>query len=215
MRAKSNLNPRLVKVRGPHGRLPRFEGRSLQDVLDFLPRRRVELEVEWDRPAGRTLRLRMVLIWTRHKKQYLTLVTNVPRRILTAPEVAEVYRLRWQIELVFKEWKSYANLHAFTSAKAPLVEGLIWASLCAAALKRTLAHASQRSGTSTAISNRIVAMCGAHILPELLRSALRGFRRLEAILERIFRYLWANASRAHPQRDRVRGREGELFLVET
>jgi hypothetical protein len=62
MRAKSNLNPRLVKVRGPHGRLPRFEGRSLQDVLDFLPRRRVELEVEWDRPAGRTLRLRMVLI---------------------------------------------------------------------------------------------------------------------------------------------------------
>lgn len=206
MRAKSNLNPRLVKVRGPHGRLPRFEGRSLQDVLDFLPRRRVELEVEWDRPAGRTLRLRMVLIWTRHKKQYLTLVTNVPRRILTAPEVAEVYRLRWQIELVFKEWKSYANLHAFTSAKAPLVEGLIWASLCAAALKRTLAHASQRSGTSTAISNRIVAMCGAHILPELLRSALGGFRRLEAILERIFRYLWANASRAHPQRDRVRGR---------
>ena len=87
-----------------------------------------------------------------------------------------------------------------------MVEGLIWGSLCAAALKRTLSHASQRSGTSTPISNRIVAMCGAHILPDMLRSALDGFRDLEALLELIFRYLWTNARRAHPQRDRVRGR---------
>jgi IS4 transposase len=38
----------------------------------------------------------------------------------TARQVAAVYRLRWQIELMFKEWKYYANLHYFTSAKAPL-----------------------------------------------------------------------------------------------
>jgi len=148
----------------------------------------------------------MVLLWTWHKKQYLVLVTNVPRRILTAREVLQVYRLRWQVELLFKEWKSYANLHAFTSANAPLVEGLIWASLCAAALKRSLAHASQRSGASVPISTRVVAMCGVYILPDLLCSALEGFRRLETILEQIFRYLWDNARRAHPLRDRLRGR---------
>ena len=206
VRGKRDLNPRLLKVRGPGARVRRFEGRSLQDVLPSLPRRRLDLDVQWDRPGGKTLPLRMVLLWTRHKKQYLVLVTNVPRRILMAREVLQVYRLRWQVELLFKEWKSYANLHAFTSANAPLVEGLIWASLCAAALKRTLAHASQRSGTSTPISNRIVAMCGAHILPQLLRSALEGFRHLETILEQIFRYLWDNARRAHPLRDRLRGR---------
>jgi hypothetical protein len=175
-------------------------------VLRYLPRRRLELDVEWDRPGGRTQRLRMVLIWLRHKQEYTVLVTNVPRRVLTARQVAEVYRLRWQIELLFKEWKSYANLHDFTSAKAPLVEGLIWASLCAAALKRTLAHASQRAGQGIAVSTRIVAMCGAHVLHELLRSVLLGFRRLEVILHRIVDYLRNNAARAHPRRDRRCGR---------
>jgi len=206
MRGKSDLNPRLRAARGPGGRLRRFEGRCLQDVLRYLPRRRLELDVAWDRPGGKTLRLRMVLIWHRHKHEYTVLVTNVPRRVLTARQVAEVYRLRWQIELLFKEWKSYANLHDFTSAKAPLVEGLIWASLCAAALKRTLAHASQRAGQGIAVSTRIVAMCGAHILHDLLRSALHGFRGLDLILHCIVDYLRQNAARAHPLRDRRCGR---------
>jgi len=37
--------------------------------------------------------------------------------------------LRWGIELLFKEWKSYANLHAFDTANAGIVEGLIWAAI--------------------------------------------------------------------------------------
>ncbi|MDP3937609.1 MAG: IS4 family transposase [Deltaproteobacteria bacterium] len=205
VRGKRDLDPLLLKVRGPGGRLRRFEGRRLQEVVHVLPRRRLDLDVQWDRPGGETLRLRMVLLWNRPKKRYLVLVSNVSRRVLTAREVLQVYRLRWQIELLFKEWKSYANLHAFTSAKAPLVEGLIWASLCAAALKRGLAHASQRAGKAP-ISSRIVAMSGPHILPDLLQSALDGFRHLKVILERIFRYLATNARRAHPKRDGLRGR---------
>jgi hypothetical protein len=206
MRGTTDLNPRIRTVRGRRGVLPRFAGRRLQDVIGALPRHRLDLDVEWDRPGGQTLRLRLVLIWTRPERAYTVLVTNVPRGILTARQVAELYRLRWQIELVFKEWKSYANLHAFTSANPAIVEGLIWASLCAAALKRSLAHVAQRSRATIPISTRIVAMCGAHILPPLLRSALTGFRHLEGLVHDILRYLWDNAARAHPQRDRVRGR---------
>jgi len=178
----------------------------LQDVLRWLPRRRLDLEVEWDRPQGRILRLRMVLLWNPHTQQFMVLLTNVPRRMLSARQVALVYRLRWQIELLFKEWKSYANLHEFASANPALVEGLIWASLGAAALKRSLAHASQRAGGHTPISTQITAMVGVHILYDLLRCILHGFHQLETILENIFRYLWNNAARAHPQRDRARGR---------
>ncbi len=206
MRSKIDINPKVRRAYGPRGRRPRFEGYGLQDVLRWLPRRRWDLEVEWERPQGRFLRLRMVLVWKAHTKQFMVLLTNVPRRVLSARQVAEVYRLRWQVELLFKEWKSYANLHEFASANPALVEGLIWASLCAAALKRSLAHACQRVGQRLAISTRIVAMCGAHLLHDLLRCALQGFHGLEAILLDLFQFLWNNAARAHPVRDFRTGR---------
>lgn len=205
MRAKSDMNPKVVCVRGPGGRLHRCEGYWLRDVMRWLPRRRLDLVVEWQRPAGRTLRLRMVLVWT-PKKQFMVLVTNVPRRVLSARQVAETYRLRWQIELVFKEWKSFANLHEFASANPALVEGLIWASLCAAALKRSLAHTGQRVVRRVAISTQVAAMCGAHILHDLLRCVLDGFHDLEIVLEEIVQFLMNNAGRAHPRRDRITGR---------
>ena len=206
MRIKTNINPKVLRVRGCGRRLPRHEGYRLQDVLRWLPRRLLDLEVEWDRPEGATLKLRLVLIWVPENKEYTMLVTNVSRTRLSARQAAEVYRLRWQIELMFKEWKSHCNLHEFDSAKPALVEGLIWASLCAAALKRSLAHAGQRSGAPVPLSTQVTAMCGPHILPELLRCALRHFRGLRAVVERILLFLWDNARRAHPERDRARGR---------
>lgn len=206
MRATSNMNPRVHRVRGPGGRLPRFEGYRLRDIMRWLPRRRLDLEVEWGRPQNRTLRLRMVLDWNTSRKQFMVLITNVARTVLTARQVRDLYRLRWQVELVFKEWKSFSNLHEFASANPHLVEGLIWASLCAAALKRSLAHVTQRATARVAISTQRAAMCGLHILHDLLRSALRGFDGLQSILRRIAQYLLDNAARAHPKRDRTTGR---------
>ena len=37
---------------------------------------------------------------------------------MTGERVGQVYRLRWQVELWFEEWKSYANLHAFDTKNA-------------------------------------------------------------------------------------------------
>ena len=41
---------------------------------------------------------------------WLLFVTNVPETMLSIEQVALLYRVRWQIELVFKLWKSYADL---------------------------------------------------------------------------------------------------------
>jgi hypothetical protein len=41
---------------------------------------------------------------------WLLFVTNVPETMLSIAQVALLYRVRWQIELVFKLWKSYAGL---------------------------------------------------------------------------------------------------------
>jgi hypothetical protein len=157
MRGTTDLNPRIRTARGRRGALPRFAGRRLQDVIHALPRHRLDLDVEWDRPGGQTLRLRLVLIWTRPERTYTILVTNVSRGILTARHVTELYRLRWQIELVFKEWKSYANLHAFTSANPAIVEGLMSCAISATTrLERihnaTASVAACASGSITSVS---------------------------------------------------------------
>jgi hypothetical protein len=41
---------------------------------------------------------------------WLLFVTNVPEPMFSIEQVALLYRVRWQIELVFKLWKSYGSL---------------------------------------------------------------------------------------------------------
>ena len=37
-------------------------------------------------------------------------LTNVPAHMLSTPQVVTFYRIRWQVELIFKLWKSYCGL---------------------------------------------------------------------------------------------------------
>jgi hypothetical protein len=163
---------------------------------------RMDLDVDFH-VASRVVGFRVVVLPGREAAM-TRLCTNLPRTPFSLDLVGRLYRFRWQIELCFKEWKSYANLHQFDTANAHIAEGLIWASLCAAVLKRFLAHAAQRAG-GTAMSTRRVAMCAHHILDALV-AALRLGVGLRATLRRSLAYLLANARRANPDRDRRTGR---------
>ena len=172
---------------------------------------RLDLDVEFPRGAH-AVGVRVIALPGRDAAM-TRLCTNLPRTPFSLDLVARLYRFRWQVELCFKEWKSYANLHQFDTANAHIAEGLVWASLCAAVLKRFLAHAAQRVG-GRAMSTRRVAMCAHHILGPLVAAVLRG-DGLRATLGRGLAYLLANARRANPDRDRRTGRlRAGLGLVE-
>jgi Transposase DDE domain len=188
------VNGRRVDL-APRRRLSRF--------LTQYPGRRLDLDVEYERDH-RVVGFRVVVIPGRDKAM-TRLCTNLPRTPFSLDLVARLYRFRWQIELCFKEWKSYANLHQFDTANAHIAEGLIWAGLCAAVLKRFLAHAAQRVGKGTAMSTRRVAMCAHHILHDVITALLDGFGLLGP-LRRGLTYLLENARRANVQRDRRTGR---------
>jgi hypothetical protein len=54
---------------------------------------------------GRTVTRRQLTLC-----DWWVLATNVPAELLSATEATELYRARWQIELVFKRWKSLGRL---------------------------------------------------------------------------------------------------------
>jgi hypothetical protein len=45
-------------------------------------------------------------------------ITNVPRTIWKTETVGKVYPIRWQVELIFKSWKSYLHLASIKTKKA-------------------------------------------------------------------------------------------------
>ena len=57
-------------------------------------------------------------------------LTNVPVAVLSARQVMELYGQRWQIEIIFKGWKSHFHLEAVSSATtAALLEVAIYGKL--------------------------------------------------------------------------------------
>lgn len=57
-------------------------------------------------------------------------VTNAPGKILHKDIVGTVYRLRWEIELVFKRWKGQLEIDYLKGINKKRIDCLIWSRLC-------------------------------------------------------------------------------------
>jgi Transposase DDE domain len=207
IRAKAGMNPQVLEAFREDGkRLRSLRNKALQTIHAKLPKRqRVELLVQWH-VDGAPLCLRLILSWNRRTKSFCYFLTNLPSKGYPIHVICRAYKWRWQVELLFKEWKSYANLHAFDTANPALVEGLIWTAIAAAALKRFLAHMTQLL-VEVPMSTRKVAMCARHVLGDIVRALQHGdVAGLYAALEAAITYLSCHAQRAHPKRDRQTGR---------
>jgi hypothetical protein len=71
--------------------------------------------------------------------EYLLLFTTLPPTV-TAQQVVALYRLRWQVELVFKRLKSLLHLDALPAKTDRLARSWIYAKLLIAVLLDRLAH---------------------------------------------------------------------------
>jgi DDE family transposase len=207
IRAKAGMNPQVVEAFREDGkRLRSLRNKPLKAIHAKLPKRqRVDLGVRWE-VDDHPLCLRLIISWNPRTKNFCYFLTNLPPKRYPLEVICRAYKWRWQVELLFKEWKSYANLHAFDTAKVTIVEGLIWTAIAAAALKRFLAHMTQLL-LEVPMSTRKVAMCAMHVLGDIVRALQSGdVAGLYAALEAAVTYLACHAQRAHPERDRHTGR---------
>ena len=58
----------------------------------------------------------------KHRCRLSLFITNVSKETLKTDEIIQLYRLRWQIELVFKTWKSLLDMHKVKVVKKDRLE---------------------------------------------------------------------------------------------
>lgn len=61
--------------------------------------------------------------------QYTAFVTNTSKELISTSVVGSIYRLRWEIELIFKRWKSQLKIDYLKGINKNRIECLIWSRL--------------------------------------------------------------------------------------
>ena len=56
------------------------------------------------------------------RQRFSIFITNADEQTLKTTDVVQLYRLRWQIELIFKVWKSLVNIHKIKAIKRERLE---------------------------------------------------------------------------------------------
>jgi IS4 transposase len=118
-----------------------WEGQKLKSLTLKNKNTPMDLTVWW---PGYDMDFRVIAFWYKKKKRIGYLVTNLPRETVPAADIVGLYRLRWQIELLFKELKSYCNLKKFSKENKHIVKTLIYASFITVLLKRFLTFSTEQ-----------------------------------------------------------------------
>lgn len=140
---------------------------SLRDVLprDKRIRKAWDLNVVIRGGNKRVYRTRLVIV-PGPKGVQRPYLTNLPAAEWEPSALKELYRLRWQIELVFRELKQDLNLTSVPTKDPHAAQCLVWASLLALAVSRTV--------SSWLCPPVNLVGLAAPIRPSLVSRALRG-----------------------------------------
>lgn len=94
-------------------------------------------------------------------QRYVMFVSNIDRDMVSKEQIGTLYRLRWQVELVFKRWKSLMHIHVISTTS-----------------KKTQDTPNKKGGK---ISNRILCFIYAKLIAILLMSTIETIAHFLAI----------------------------------
>lgn len=118
---------------------------------------------------GKNVRCRLVIA-PGPDRVHRAYVTTLDRATWPARAISEIYRLRWQVELVFKELKQDLNLERIPTKDRHAAQVFVWASLLALAVSRTV--------TASLFPSTDRLGLAATARPRLTTRALRPLARL-------------------------------------
>ncbi len=218
-REKENADPTFVRSYKVHrGRAIDLEGKRLSEVLPRLQRGVLDAEVEIalkrrvyrGTRSSDTFRCRLVAIWNEEAGRYHVYLTNISPEQLNAEEVAQLYSLRWTIELTFKELKSSYALDKFVTKNEHAIKAVILAALLTLVASRRL-HNLVRERAPEELRPRYTQLrwakafrYGSTFVLELMRSALGRRPGSADSLDMANRFLTVQALDPHVTRHRFR-----------
>jgi hypothetical protein len=102
-----------------------------QEVLDL------DVEIEDDRKLHRKVEARVVCVPYGVEDRYY--LTTLPRALFSAHDLAELYRIRWEVELLFRQWRGAMRMDEVRRLSNPKSLDLaVTSSLLAALLGRDI-----------------------------------------------------------------------------
>lgn len=142
------VNPHTLRICGAHRqpisllsretRVPAMGAIEWAVLVPIPPKKRTKSHKVWSlTKASAWLPARIVGARTR-EGQVIWLLTTLPAADVPSLRVLELYRLRWQIELLFKRLKSLLHLDTLPSRQGPTAKSWMLARFLAAALAQQL-----------------------------------------------------------------------------
>src|SRR5699024_433739 len=169
-RVKSDANFEIIEqLQTRRGNSIALEGKRLQDVIDDLQRKEIDVDIElsFDRKRGScrstTRTFRMVGLLNESDDKYYLFLTNLSEEEYSAPDRAVRYRARWVVELLFKELNSRFGLDEINTTDPYLIEALILIAAISLMMSRVIvdelqqldAGEQERADDAAASSSRI------------------------------------------------------------
>jgi hypothetical protein len=214
-RLKDNHNPQVLASYGPtSARRALDDGEGgpvrLEQALAFgLVHKQavLDLDVRLVDRNRRALTARVVCVPFEGEDRYY--LTTLPREIFSPHDVAELYRIRWEVELLFRGWKGAMRLDEVRRLQTQAsLETAVSASLLAASFSRDLAFEFERlshQGINTAPDGAFppsAARTGAPAAGRIRRST--PARRPDSLRNRAATRSRADLPPGHDPRGRTR-----------
>ena len=206
-RLKKSHDPEIVRVHEGKGSRLGARGLRLSEALDrgvLTPNNGVvDLDVRL-RAGKKEAIARVVAVFDTETTEPHWYITSVGRDILDPFDVAEAYRLRWIVELVFKQLKSGTGLDTILAWRPAAVTALIYAKVTALCLVRLLEAATRANGDRDLQGRLAMVLVLSRAVPLLIANSLI---RDGVSIEEIERRIMLIASTLARSRNRRRERE--------
>ena len=180
-RVKSNAIVRVIEVIDG---LPKrsIEGRNLFD-LDLSVKKKAIVELIGQLGSGKkTFDVRVIGFWNKSSRTYHWYLTNL---LVPAKVIYPLYRLRWQIELLYKSCKASLRLADMPSGHPQIIRNMLLLTVVATLIAQPLARIMVNGLSFTkqgAMSVQRAAMVMVEVADEFRLYILKGGQTLANIL---------------------------------